>query len=88
MQEIDLASYCSARRLGRRVGHPDLVGQPGADGIEFSAPQRGEEVTLRGQTMHRVFTERGQDRDIADNVIDNTASSPVIGRSLPDCTTN
>jgi hypothetical protein len=32
---------------GRRVGHPDLVGQPSADGIEFSAPQRGEEVALR-----------------------------------------
>jgi len=33
------------------------------------------------KTMHRAFTERGQDRGIADYVIDtDTASSPVIGR--------
>jgi hypothetical protein len=31
--------------------------------------------------MHQAFTERGQDRGIADYVIDaNTASSPIIGR--------
>jgi hypothetical protein len=31
--------------------------------------------------MHRAFTERGQDRGIADYVIDaDTASSPIIGR--------
>ena len=33
------------------------------------------------KTMHRPFTERGQDRGIADYVIDaDTASSPIIGR--------
>jgi type IV secretory pathway VirD2 relaxase len=33
------------------------------------------------KTMHRAFTERGQDRAIADYVIDaGTASSPIIGR--------
>jgi hypothetical protein len=33
------------------------------------------------KTMHRAFTERGQDRGIADYVIDSgTASSPIIGR--------
>ena len=33
------------------------------------------------KTMHRAFTGRGQDRGIADYVIDaNTASSPIIGR--------
>jgi type IV secretory pathway VirD2 relaxase len=31
--------------------------------------------------MHRAFTERGQDRRIADYVIDaDAASSPIIGR--------
>jgi hypothetical protein len=33
------------------------------------------------KTMHRAFTERGQDRGIADYVIDSgTTSSPIIGR--------
>jgi hypothetical protein len=46
-------------------------------------PSRSCDLGTRGdiiKTMHRAFTERGQDRDIADYVIDNTASSPVIGR--------
>jgi hypothetical protein len=42
------------------------------------------------KTMHRAFTERGQDRGIADYVIDNgAASSPVIGRLVATgCTTS
>jgi type IV secretory pathway VirD2 relaxase len=37
------------------------------------------------KAMHRAFTERGQDRGIADYVIDgDTASSPIIGRSPPE----
>jgi type IV secretory pathway VirD2 relaxase len=42
------------------------------------------DLGMRGdiiKTMHRAFTERGQDRGIADYVIDTgTASSPIIGR--------
>ena len=32
------------------------------------------------KTMHRAFTERGQDRGVADYVIDGGAGSPIIGR--------
>ncbi len=35
------------------------------------------------KTMHRAFTERGQDRGVADYAIDaNPAGSPIIGRLL------
>ncbi|MFG1289909.1 DUF3363 domain-containing protein, partial [Xanthobacter versatilis] len=33
------------------------------------------------KTMHRAFTERGQERGVADYVIDGAASpSPILGR--------
>jgi type IV secretory pathway VirD2 relaxase len=78
-----------ARRLavGRlqkleRMGLATAAG-PGQWMIGLEAEPVLRDLGTRGdiiKTMHRAFTERGQDRDIADYVIDNTASSPVIGR--------
>ena len=50
---------------------------PRAEPVLRALGRRGDII----KTMHRAFAERGQDRGIADYVIDgDTASSPVIGR--------
>jgi hypothetical protein len=52
----------------------------------FDAEPTLRDLGMRGdiiKTMHRAFTERGQDRGIADYVIDSgTAPSPIIGRLI------
>jgi type IV secretory pathway VirD2 relaxase len=52
--------------------------------VDLDAERALRDLGMRGdiiKTMHRAFTERGQDRGIADYVIDSgTASSPIIGR--------
>jgi type IV secretory pathway VirD2 relaxase len=57
---------------------------PGQWMVGLDAERTLRDLGMRGgiiKTMHRVFTERGQDRSIADYVIDSgTASSPIIGR--------
>jgi type IV secretory pathway VirD2 relaxase len=79
-----------ARRLavGRlqkleRMGLATAAG-PGQWMIGLEAEPVLRDLGTRGdiiKTMHRACTGRGQDRGIADYVIDaNTASSPVIGR--------
>jgi type IV secretory pathway VirD2 relaxase len=79
-----------ARRLavGRlqkleRMGLATAAG-PGQWMIGLEAEPVLHDLGTRGdiiKTMHRAFTGRGQDRGIADYVIDaDTASSPVIGR--------
>jgi type IV secretory pathway VirD2 relaxase len=79
-----------ARRLavGRlqkleRMGLATAAG-PGQWMIGLKAEPVLRDLGMRGdiiKTMHRAFTGRGQDRGIADYVIDaDTASSPIIGR--------
>jgi type IV secretory pathway VirD2 relaxase len=52
--------------------------------VGLDAESTLRDLGMRGdiiKTMHRAFAERGQDRGIADYVIDTgTASSPIIGR--------
>ena len=52
--------------------------------VGLDAERSLRDLGLRGdiiKTMHRAFTERGQDRGIADYVIDTgRAASPIIGR--------
>jgi type IV secretory pathway VirD2 relaxase len=72
-------------RLSRleRMGLATAAG-PGQWMIGPEAEPVLRDLGMRGdiiKTMHRAFTGRGQDRDIADYVIDaDTASSPIIGR--------
>jgi type IV secretory pathway VirD2 relaxase len=57
---------------------------PGQWMVALDAERTLRDLGMRGdiiKTMHRAFTERGQDRGITDYVIDTgTASSPIIGR--------
>ena len=56
---------------------------PGEWMVGLEAERNLRDLGMRGdiiKTMHRAFTERGQDRGIADYVIDGVAGSPVIGR--------
>jgi type IV secretory pathway VirD2 relaxase len=54
--------------------------------VGLDAERSLRDLGLRGdiiKTMHRVFIERGQDRGIADYVIDTArAASPIIGRLI------
>jgi type IV secretory pathway VirD2 relaxase len=66
-----------------RMGLAAVAG-PGQWMVGLDAERTLRDLGMRGdiiKTMHRAFTERGQDRGIADYVIDSgTASSPIIGR--------
>jgi hypothetical protein len=66
-----------------RMGLATAAG-PGQWMVALEAERTLRDLGMRGdiiKTMHRAFTERGQDRGIADYVIDSgTASSPFIGR--------
>jgi type IV secretory pathway VirD2 relaxase len=51
--------------------------------VGMEAERHLRDLGMRGdviKTMHRAFTERGQDRSVADYVIDGGAGSPIIGR--------
>ncbi len=68
-----------------RMGLATTAG-PGQWMVGLDAERRLRDLGLRGdiiKTMHRAFTERGQDRGIADYVIDTgRAASPIIGRLI------
>ncbi len=56
---------------------------PGEWMVGLEAERHLRDLGMRGdiiKTMHRAFTERGQDRGVANYVIDGEASSPIIGR--------
>ncbi|WP_454919085.1 relaxase/mobilization nuclease domain-containing protein [Xanthobacter sediminis] len=57
---------------------------PGEWMVGLEAERHLRDLGLRGdiiKTMHRAFTERGEDRGVADYVIDGpAASTPIIGR--------
>jgi type IV secretory pathway VirD2 relaxase len=66
-----------------RMGLATAAG-PGQWIVALEAESTLRDLGMRGdiiKTMHRAFTERGQDRGIADYVIDSgAAASPIIGR--------
>src|SRR5258707_3225216 len=66
-----------------RMGLATAAG-PGRWMVGLDADHSLRDLGLRGdiiKTMHRAFTERGQDRGIADYVIDtDRPASPIIGR--------
>ncbi len=66
-----------------RMGLATAAG-PGRWTVGLDAERNLRDLGMRGdiiKTMHRAFTERGQDRGIADYAIDaDPASSPIIGR--------
>ncbi|MCA3576362.1 MAG: DUF3363 domain-containing protein, partial [Bradyrhizobium sp.] len=56
---------------------------PGEWMVGLEAERHLRDLGMRGdiiKTMHRAFTERGQDRGVADYVIDGSSGSPIIGR--------
>jgi type IV secretory pathway VirD2 relaxase len=67
----------------QRMGLATAIG-PGQWIVAIEAERTLRDLGMRGdiiKTMHRAFTERSQDRGIADYVIDTgQASSPIIGR--------
>jgi type IV secretory pathway VirD2 relaxase len=66
-----------------RMGLATAAG-PGRWIVGLDAERALRDLGTRGdiiKTMHRAFTDRGQDRGIADYVIDSgAASSPIVGR--------
>ena len=77
------------RLMVGRLQHLEKMGLatpagPGEWTMLPNAEQRLRDLAIRGdiiKTMHRAFTERGQDRGIADYVIDD-GSAPIIGRLI------
>jgi type IV secretory pathway VirD2 relaxase len=59
-------------------------GEPGRWVVALEAERTLRDIGIRGdiiKTMHRAFSERGQDRGVSDYVVDGSASgSPIIGR--------
>ncbi len=77
------------RLMVGRLQHLERMGlaspvAPGEWMVGFDAEQRLRDLGMRGdiiKTMHRAFTERGQDRGLADYAIDGGgAGAPIIGR--------
>ncbi|WEO65107.1 relaxase/mobilization nuclease domain-containing protein [Rhizobium rhizogenes] len=71
-----------------RLQHLETMGLANSTGsgewmVGMEAEPHLRDLGMRGdviKTMHRAFTERGQDRGVADYVIDGGAGSPIIGR--------
>lgn len=72
-----------------RLQHLETMGlasavAPGEWMVRLDAERQLRDLGLRGdiiKTMHRAFSERGQDRGVADYVIDGgNAGSPIVGR--------
>ena len=80
--EVRLLAIGRLQRL-ERMGLATAAG-PAQWMVGLDAERSLRDLGLRGdiiKTMHRAFTERGQDRSIADYAIDTgPASSPIIGR--------
>lgn len=56
---------------------------PGEWMVGLEAERHLRDLGMRSdiiKTMHRAFTERGQDRGVADFVTDGSAGSPIVGR--------
>ncbi len=56
---------------------------PGEWMVGLEAERHLRDLGMRGdiiKTMHRAFTERGQDRGVADYVIASAGGSPIVGR--------
>ncbi len=56
---------------------------PGEWMVRLEAERHLRHLGMRGdiiKTMHRAFTERGQDRGVADYVVDGGSGSPITGR--------
>ena len=71
-----------------RLQHLEKMGLAASTGagewmVGLEAERNLRDLSMRGdiiKTMHRAFTERGQDRGVADYVIDAGVRSPIIGR--------
>jgi type IV secretory pathway VirD2 relaxase len=71
-----------------RLRHLETMGLATSAGsgewlVGLDAERHLRDLGMRGdiiKTMHRAFAERGQDRGIADFVIDGEAGAPIIGR--------
>jgi type IV secretory pathway VirD2 relaxase len=71
-----------------RLQHLEKMGLANSIGsgewmVGLEAERHLRDLGMRGdiiKTMHRAFTERGQDRGVADYVINGEAGSPIIGR--------
>jgi type IV secretory pathway VirD2 relaxase len=79
------------RLMVGRLQHLERMGLaaqagPGEWMVGLEAERTLRDLGMRGdiiKTMHRVFTERGQDRGIADYVIEtDAAAAPIIGRLI------
>lgn len=77
------------RLMTGRIQHLEKMGLaiaagPGEWMIGLEAERLLRDLSMRGdiiKTMHRAFTERGQDRGVADYVIDvGATAAPIIGR--------
>ncbi|MBL8580201.1 MAG: DUF3363 domain-containing protein [Mesorhizobium sp.] len=77
----------TCRLMIGRLQHLEKMGLattagPGEWMVGLEAERNLRDLGMRGdiiKTMHRAFTERGQDRGVADYVIDGGAGSPIIG---------
>jgi type IV secretory pathway VirD2 relaxase len=73
-----------------RLQHLEKMGLATAAGpgewmVGLEAERQLRDLGMRGdiiKTMHRAFTERGQDRGVADYVIDGRVGSTIIGRLI------
>lgn len=91
-QATDAADPESRRLMVGRVQHLEKMGLttqvgPGEWMVGLEAERSLRDLGMRGdiiKTMHRAFTERGQDRGIADYVIDAGATSALIVGRLVD----
>ena len=71
-----------------RLQHLEKMGLAAAAGpgewmVGLEAERHLRDLGMRGdiiKTMHRAFTERGEDRGVADYVIDGGAGAPIVGR--------
>ncbi|SEG16456.1 relaxase/mobilization nuclease domain-containing protein [Bosea lathyri] len=94
---IDLRPYSSGsanpetrRLMIGRLQHLEKMGLATSTGsgewmVGLEAERHLRDLGMRGdiiKTMHRAFTERGQDRGVADYVIEGGAGSPIIGRLI------
>ena len=73
-----------------RLQHLEKMGLATAAGpgewmVGLEAERNLRDLGMRGdiiKTMHRAFTERGQDRRVADYVIGGGAGAPIVGRLI------
>ena len=76
------------RLMVGRLQHLEKMGLATAAGpgdwmVGLEAERHLRDIGMRGdiiKSMHRAFTERGQDRGVADYVIDGNAGAPTVGR--------